>query len=527
MRKDKRTSIEIPADIEEFGVVQAFIGDLLKHASVSQEIVNSTSLIFEAVFNTVLMQQIDRSTMLRISAENRLGSIYLKIGYEGKRFMPSENDDMLPELRVLEGYADKISYSYRTGYNIIRISVRKSQRGYFLLCGSAIPLAIVVYAIVSMFMGPEEQRVLLDNYVFPFERLFANAMLMVGAPVTFFSILKNASDAVVISERVLNVAKLHVKSIATSVFAVLLALGLSVVLWVVFSTWRGYDTVYAGAQIKWEFADAIASMVPADVFEPFRAVSPIPLIVVALLVTYGLISAGRDFDVLKVAIDACYGLFARMLGAVMAALPAACFLAILDVLLGGGFVALAYMLARILFFIVSTWVLLATYAIRLKAKGVKIGAFVKKLLPLLRENHAIGSAIDAAPYNVRYCARYYGMDRAKLSLALPVLAQTNRDGNCFLLMFVATVYIFASGTDVSPVHVLVIAALVLFLSFGAPNQPGSILIGTLIIISYLNSYDIICMAICLEVFLGSMQNMVNVIGDIVLVAEEQGVRYEK
>lgn len=527
MKKDMRTGIEVPADIEGFDAAQAFVVDLLERASVSREIAHETTLVFETVFDAVLMQEVDHNTRLRISAENRLGGIYLKISYEGKRFSPPEEDGGLsPERLLLEGYADKVSHSYHSGYNTIRISVRKSPRGYFLTCGAGVLLAIAVYIVINVFMGLDEQQSLLENYLFPFEQLFANAMLMVGAPVTFFSLMKNASDAIIISERVLNARKLHLKSILTSAFAVLLALGLSLVLMLVLWDWQGFDAGHAGAQAELTFAEMIVSIVPASIFEPFEAISPVPLIVVALLTSYSLVSAGKDFDALKTAIDACYGLFSRMLSAVMAALPVACFLAILDVLLKSGHNTLIYTLALILFAIACTGALFATYAIRLKAKGVEVGRFVKVLLPLLRENRAIGSAIDAAPYNIRYCVKHYGMDRSKLSRALPLLAQINRDGNCFLLMLVAMLFIFASGAEVSAVNIIVIAALVLFLSFGAPNQPGSILIGTLIIITYLHAYDAICMAIYLEVFLGGIQNIINVISDIVTVAEKEDVRYE-
>ena len=88
-------------------------------------------------------------------------------------------------------------------------------------------------------------------------------------------------------------------------------------------------------------------------------------------------------------------------------------------------------------------------------------------------------------------------------------------------MLIGMFYIFASGTQASAADIVVIAALTLFLSLGAPNQPGSILIGTLIILIYLNASDMVCMAIYLEVFFGGMQNLVNVISDIVSVAEEQ------
>lgn len=76
-------------------------------------------------------------------------------------------------------------------------------------------------------------------------------------------------------------------------------------------------------------------------------------------------------------------------------------------------------------------------------------------------------------------------------------------------------------TRVSWFHVIVIAIMVIFLSFGAPNQPGSILIGTLIIALFLKTEDLIPTAVYLEVFFGAVQNLINVTGDLVTVAIEE------
>ena len=398
-------------------------------------------------------------------------------------------------------------------------------RTFLVLCGVGVLAAIAVYAIMNVFVGLAGQRVLLDNYLFPLEQVYANAMLMVGAPVTFFSLLKNSSDAVIASERFLNARKLHLKAVSTSIFATLLALALGLALTFALSNWRGYDSMFAGRRAEWSFAEMVVTMVPANIFEPFETISPVPLIMVALLITYALISAGKDFDILKTAIDVCYGLFSRMLSAIMSLIPVACFLSLLDVLIRGGYKALASMMAFLVFAVACVFVLLATYAIRLKAKGIKVGPFVKTLKPLLRENRIIGSAIDAAPYNVRYCVKHYGMNRGRVSRILSLLAQINCDANCFLLMLIAMLYVFSLGIEVTWVNVAVIAIMAVFLSFGAPNQPGTMLIGTLIILNYLNTYDMICVAIYLEVFLGGLQNITNVIGDIVMAAEEEGVRY--
>ena len=71
------------------------------------------------------------------------------------------------------------------------------------------------------------------------------------------------------------------------------------------------------------------------------------------------------------------------------------------------------------------------------------------------------------------------------------------------------------------INIAVIALIVLFLSFGAPNQPGSILIGMLMILTYLNISAAISMALCFELFCGGLQNILNVISSVVTVAERE------
>ena len=68
---------------------------------------------------------------------------------------------------------------------------------------------------------------------------------------------------------------------------------------------------------------------------------------------------------------------------------------------------------------------------------------------------------------------------------------------------------------------MVIAILVVFLSFGAPNQPGSILIGTLIVAMFLQGDVLIPTAVYLEAFFGGIQNIINVTGDVVSIASEE------
>jgi Na+/H+-dicarboxylate symporter len=158
------------------------------------------------------------------------------------------------------------------------------------------------------------------------------------------------------------------------------------------------------------------------------------MIIVALLITYAFCSAGEYFDTLRKGVDICYTLFSKMLHVVMFALPFFSFLAILTPLLAGSSRDLFVILITSALIVVSLGVIAAFYLIRLVLGGVKVGPFLKTLIPLVRENIKINSVIDAVPYNTRYCVRNYGYDRKRLSQQLPILAQTNLDGNCYLLM---------------------------------------------------------------------------------------------
>jgi len=218
---------------------------------------------------------------------------------------------------------------------------------------------------------------------------------------------------------------------------------------------------------------------------------------------------------------ACYILFSRMLQVVMYAFPFFCFLALLYPLLGEGYETLLLILSVIALSAASLVVLVAFYLIRLLIGGVKIRPFLKHFLPLLKENFEIGSAIDAVPFNIRYCVRKYGMNRNRIADKFTVLAQLNLDGNCYLIMLIAMLFIFMMGSSASWYHIVVIAILVVFLSFGAPNQPGSILIGTLIVAMFLQGDVLISTAVYLEVFFGGIQNIINVTGDVVTVAIEE------
>ena len=520
MRQGTRTE-EFKTTLDNYKGINAHVKKMLKEAGASNRAKRETSLVFEAIYNDMIMQGLDKDTELTIWGQKFFGDFRIKLGFEGAVYSPLEGgrDPGSVDSIVLKAYADRVDCRYHSGYNTIILIARRSFSQTIILCLISMVLALIVYGILRTGMSTDAQRILITEIVLPFETLFTNAMLMVAAPVTFFSLLKNLTDAYIVAERNSSLRRLQRSTLVTSVVSVSLAI-LFGHIWVLgLAALQGKPAErLLGMDIS--LAEIINSLMPTNIFEPFVTVSPFPLIMLAALTTYAFCSVGNYFDSMKNVINGAYTLFSKMLSAIMFLLPIFCFMAIMDILISKGLAGFINLLLLVIPAVAGLFVLGAYYGIRLKRDGVELRPFVKKLVPLLHENLKINSAINAVPFNVRYCTVKYGMDKKMLEDSLPLLAQVNLDGNCFMISFIALLYVHLADINITWFEIFAIGALVLFLSLGAPNQPGSAIIGMLIISNYLGADDMLPLAIISEILFGSLLNIINVMGDIVTIAIE-------
>ncbi len=506
---------------EDYEKSREFVESLLKENQISEAVTAETMLIVEALCGKIFAENRSEDFVLKISGSSRLGYISIRLGFEGEMFLydSDEAQEISPEDRILKAYADKIDYSYHSRYNRTNISVRRSSIASMLSCSIGLLAALILYAILNVVLSADAKTALLDNIIVPMEELFVNALLMVAAPVTFMSFLKNMTDTFIVTERNSSVRKLQKDIMISSVITVVLA--------ILFSRFIGFlaegRTFAYGhngtIQMEMTIPTWISSLMPSDIFTPFMTVSPFPLFIVAVLLTYALCYSGKYFDKMKIAIETGYALFSRMLSIVIYALPFFGFWAFLDILLSSGFRVVLYLVELSIVVVVSVVMLVGYYGFRLWRIKIPVRLFLKKIVPLMQENWKIGSAIDAVPYNIRYCMRNFRMKRKQLETSMPVLAQINLNGNCFLITLVSLILMYVSGTDVTPAAILAVAILVFFLSLGAPNQPGSFLLGMVIMLNYFQASDLVPLAIFCEIFFGGFINLINILGDVVTEAE--------
>ena len=520
---DQMTVLTVNPRLEDYEKAADFIEKWLKRSRRSNHIIRENMIVFEALFNDIILKGFSEDTEIKIEVGHTVGNPVIRIGFAGKRYVPICADDLEEsiEYKIIKAYEDKLNYTYEASYNVIRLSVTRSYVSHIVLCAIGLLAALLVYALLSHSVQGAVGDQLVKNWVAPLETLFTAAMLMIGTPMTFFSILKNLLETHVMAQQSSNARKLQPKTVTTSIWATALAIlfGLLIQRFLPQISGMFGDFAITGYTMK-DLPQLISSLIPSDIFEPFRMISPYALILLSLLIIAAMRSAGSQFDRLKNAVDACYVLFSKMLSLVILLLPLFCFLAFLHLLLENGYSALTGVALCWVLVLLGIVLLLGSYALRLKIAGIPLGWFIKKSSPILRENIFINSAIDATPFNIRQCSRVFGIRRSALEEVMPVLSQTNLDGNCFIIIAITMLLIGSSGVILPWWNYPMLAVLVLFLSFGAPNQPGSILIGVLIIINFLKIPEMLPVAIYCEVLLGTAQNFVNVTGNIVMTVIE-------
>ena len=275
---------ELTTKLGNFKALQEFILDIMKDNGARKRDITETMLVFEALYNDMMeCGGIGEDTDVRITADKSFGDITVSIGFEGSMYIPmSRQSGDYVEKRVMGAYADKIEHIYHSGYNSLYITATRHVSKTMMYCLVAFCLAMLLYAGVLASLSPEAKRDIFTGFVFPMEKLFTNAVLMVGAPVTFFSLLKNLTDAYIISEKGSGTRRLQRGTLVSSIISALLALLTGAILGSIITDYN----IISGLRITGEnfsFAEITESIIPPSIFEPFETMSPIPLIVVALL----------------------------------------------------------------------------------------------------------------------------------------------------------------------------------------------------------------------------------------------------
>ena len=107
----------------------------------------------------------------------------------------------------------------------------------------------------------------------------------------------------------------------------------------------------------------------------------------------------------------------------------------------------------------------------------------------------------------------------------------NMDGNCAVLMLLMPVIGLINGVDLTFAEAMIMGFTILLMSLGAPNQPGSLTVATMILLPQLGlSEDVITITLIVEIITCRILAASNVLGDVVsskIIGEQERKAVQK
>ena len=513
-----RKQIDVPASLDNFEEARQFIEKILKSEHVTYEVINENILVVEEVFVRIVKNtQIDDGT-ISISVVEKFGEITIFVKFAGERFsIDFNNGDIYdPGAIILSKFEDKIGLKYRKRDNTIRIVVRRrfDKIGRWSMIG--IGMAIIVFSVFNVLLTKDQQYQMNVELIKPLEEMFASAILLIAAPVTFFSLVSNITNVAVLVDNRIQISGIVKKIAMTSITTIVLAVGYYLAIQFITIRLVKMNDNLPQSGISVDAAkEMFFNMVPDNFFAAFNELLPFQIILLGILTSTGIISCNKHFGEIKMIFDALYALACRILGIIMLFLPMAAFLSFLDMLTFDGFTELYYCIGLIVVISVGMIIVVVIRLIYMKIKGVPAITVLKKCWPAIIENFRINSPIDAVPYNSRFCNKEFGVKMEKLDLEMPIFAQVSLGGNCFIISLVTLLIFEHAGIQLGIFEIVVIMLVILGLSLGAPNQAGSVLVGLMIMAKFMQ-IDIayMCTVIYCEVFFSRIVSVMNAMSDI-------------
>ena len=155
----KRKELCLPLD--DFKGLHDHIEELLNQRNIDNRGRAETLLVFEALYNDMIMHDIPKDTPVTVWRTGSFGNANIKLAFEGKPYVPMSGleDDNSIENKVMAAYAEKIEHRYQSGKNILILTTRRSVLGTARNFLIAFVLAILTFLlIIAIFRDIEQQE---------------------------------------------------------------------------------------------------------------------------------------------------------------------------------------------------------------------------------------------------------------------------------------------------------------------------------------------------------------------------------
>ena len=466
----------------EYGKVVDWLEEILAGMKVTRREIFVAELLLEENFYRLAEASGDASSFsARLDVRKRFGDVDLRLSAHGEPFNPleemneaTEDTAELYSLAILKAHRDKISHSWKKGENVISMRIHRSDSKTAVHTLIALVLGVVIGVAMKAGLGAETIRWVGDNLFLPVETIFMNALLMVAAPLIFFSVtagITGMSDTADIGRMG---GKLLMISLAKLAIMLVLAVFLGIRMGAM-PELLAMDTVNAasgGTTVS--VRDVIMSIVPKNIIAPFEGNNLLQVLFLALFFGMLLAKAAERAAWVRDFVSFCNRFFTDAMGTILPLMPVVVAVSMAKLMMNTELTVLLLYGRIIGGAFVELLLVLTVCAVFVTVVGrLSPAPFLRKFLTFSILPFSLRSSNGCLPDTLNFCSKKLGMEKKVAMFSVPVGIQFNMMGSGSYVVMLAILLRLTVGLTVDAEFLLSFFFAVLLLAFTFPSVPGA------------------------------------------------------
>ncbi len=420
----------------------------------------------------------------RLTLRKRLGDVVLTLSANGEDYNPivgmdetADDEEVMYTLALLKAHRNKMRYHRRQGENILSILVHASgsKSAVYtmigLVAGGVLGFLMKAALPAGMLLG------LVDKVFTPVETIFMHALMMLVAPMVFFSVLSGItgmSDAAGIGRIG---GKLLLLSMVKMAVGLLAAAGLGIYMGVVPELTAMMADGNGAAPASFSLQELIVSIVPGNLVAPFATNNLLQVLFLACFFGVLLVRTGEQGFWLRDRIVFFNHVIMDAMTTILIVMPlvaavSAAKLTIsteLSVMLSYGRIILGAFAGVLLILLIS-----AVFTVMVGR--ISPVSLLKKIVAFSSLPFSLRSSTACMPQTMEFCAKKLGMEEKLVLFSLPVGAQFNMGGSGAYIIMLAMILRQTFGLPLDADFLISFFFAVLLVSFTFPSVPGATII---------------------------------------------------
>lgn len=332
-------------------------------------------------------------------------------------------------------------------------------------------IALVLAIIAGIFMVNHSAFAV--EYIKPFGTIFLNLIKFVVVPVVIFSIMSGVISMKDIKEVGTIGWKTVVFYIATTSFAITIGLFIGNIAKGLFPVLSTTGLTYEPAEAT-KMMDVIVNIFPNNFISPMSEANMLQVIVMAILISFGIILAGEKGTKAGELVESLNEVFMKVMDLILKLSPIGVFCLLCPVVAENG-PAILGSLAMVILVAYGCYILHAVfiYSASVKVLGkVSPLTFFKEMAPAILFAFSSASSVGTLPLNIE-CTERLGVRKEIASFILPLGSTINMDGTAIYqgvcAIFIASCY----GIDLTFGQMITIVLTATLASIGTAGVPGA------------------------------------------------------